>query len=341
MNSALRKTMPQSGTLCRYVLFVFPTHFMGPRSDAGFARHPNDNLKLHPAPLSLRFCPERELRKKVRHMGGQKGATLRGRAMPAQNAPLWDHTYVSSSCGLRWGCFGRSQGGREICRGQGDSSIADCLSRPNSTTGLHYGITGVCHQAANWILGPAGILVKAARGYAISVFSYGTYGKNRQHPSLSPCYAPTGSIDQRLDFGTTGADGTYLASRIDPNDWFGGARPASSETDAVIDIHHPARIAELQALIDDAPGVRLDPAIFEQLLMIRGRLWDEQERLSRLLEERTIDPDEFLTRMGRANQAAMVRSRQVLGSDFHRIFGDTGDDPEGLIDRDVFLDHHA
>ncbi len=263
---------------------------------------------------------------------------LSGRAMPAQNARLWDHTYVASSCGLRWGCFGRDRGGREVCRGPGDSAIADCLSQPNSTTGLVYGVTGVCHQAANWILGPADILVTKARGYVISVFSYGTYGKNRQHPSLSPCYGAGGSIARQP--GTDRPDGTYLASRISTDRGFVGAGSASSETDAVIDVHHPARVAELRALINEAPGVAVSADTFERLIAIRGRLWEEQSQLAMLLERRVIDHEEFLMRMSEAHTAAMSVCRSVLGDDFFRVFGEAGLEPDGVIERDIFLEQH-
>ncbi|ACB79856.1 hypothetical protein Mpop_1693 [Methylorubrum populi BJ001] len=269
-------------------------------------------------------------------MAGQPGAVLCGRAMPAQNARQWDHTYVASSCGLRWGCFGRHQGGREICSGQGDSSIADCLSRPDSTTGLIYGVTGVCHQAANWILGPANVLVTRARGYALSVFTYGTYGKNRQHPSFSSCYGSNGGTDRPLDAGRTA--GTYLAFRIGAHGL--KADPAASETDTMLDVYHPARVAELRALIEAAPGVRVSQKTFEGLLVIRGRLWEEQSHLAALLDQHQIDEDEFLAEMNRTQHAAMMECRSLLGNDFIRVFGEAGLEPEHVIDRDIFLEQH-
>lgn len=269
-------------------------------------------------------------------MAGQPGAVLYGRAMPAQNARQWDHTYVASSCGLRWGCFGRHQGGREVCRGPGDSSIADCLSKPGSTTGLIYGVTGVCHQAANWILGPANILVTSARGYALSVFTYGTYGKNRRHPSFSPCYGSGGNADRPPDAGGTG--GTYLAFRVGAHGV--GADPAASETDAMLDVYHPERVAELRALIEAAPGVAVSQTTFERLLAVRSQLWEEQSHLAGLLEQRQMDEDEFLAEMSRTQHAAMMECRSILGDDFIRVFGEAGLEPEHVIDREIFLEQH-
>lgn len=91
-------------------------------------------------------------------------ATLRGYAVKMVGL-RWDHTYVRSSDGHRWRCWGRDSGGKEICSGQGDSAVADCLSQPKSQAGITYSVTGVCHQTANRILYPAGVLVSLAKRY--------------------------------------------------------------------------------------------------------------------------------------------------------------------------------
>lgn len=98
-----------------------------------------------------------------------------------------DHTYVTSDSGHVWPCFGRGSGGTPISSGIGNISKADCLSNPLSRSGIAYGITGVCHQAANRILYPSGATVSKARGYRWSLFSYGTYGNDPR--TLSP-YSP-------------------------------------------------------------------------------------------------------------------------------------------------------
>lgn len=98
-----------------------------------------------------------------------------------------DHTYVTSSEGHVWSCFGRGHGGKQICSGIGNIDQADCLSKPDSKAGIVYAVTGVCHQAANRILYPSGKTVSAARGYRWSVFAYGTYGKD---PLTGTSYSP-------------------------------------------------------------------------------------------------------------------------------------------------------
>ena len=73
----------------------------------------------------------------------------------------------------------------------GNLNVASCLVEPNMPSNgnppaqgtiFTYGVDGVCHQLANQVLystgeqGTAPLTVKAARGYALSSYIYGTYG---------------------------------------------------------------------------------------------------------------------------------------------------------------------
>ncbi len=91
----------------------------------------------------------------------------------------FDHTYVTSSAGDRWGCKGRERGGRIICRGSGRLALAKCLACPDGMAGVDYGVTGVCFQIANRILWPAAILVEQARGYNRLFRHFGHFGLDR------------------------------------------------------------------------------------------------------------------------------------------------------------------
>lgn len=100
-----------------------------------------------------------------------------------------DHTYVRSTDGYSWNCWGSAEGGTAICYGQGSSAVANCISihqpaNPDFTkecAGIrHYAIDGVCHQAANRILYPAGVIVDQAAGYWLSVTMFGTYGVDHE-----------------------------------------------------------------------------------------------------------------------------------------------------------------
>lgn len=99
-----------------------------------------------------------------------------------------DHTYVECGTGGKaWGCWGGKTGGTAFNSGTGSTKRADCIAKPNERAGITcYLVNGVCHQAANRILLPAGILVSAARGYGVSSALFGTYGK----VGFWPCSAP-------------------------------------------------------------------------------------------------------------------------------------------------------
>lgn len=99
-----------------------------------------------------------------------------------------DHTYVECGNGGKgWSCWGGKTGGTAFNSGTGSTKRADAIAEPNERAGITcYLINGVCHQAANRILFPAGILVSAARGYSVSSALFGPYGKT----GFWPCHAP-------------------------------------------------------------------------------------------------------------------------------------------------------
>lgn len=125
--------------------------------------------------------------------------TLVAMRYPTQSfAYLADHTYVQCDTeGAAWGCWGGKTGGRELRRGQGSTRRADRIAEEDERGGIKcYLINGVCHQAANRILFPAGITVRGARGYDLSELLFGMYGRPRgilglckspfkQHPNVT------------------------------------------------------------------------------------------------------------------------------------------------------------
>jgi len=114
-------------------------------------------------------------------------------------ADLADHAYVECGTGGRaWSCWGRKSGGTALRQSAGSTKRADAIARPNERAGIKcYLINGVCHQAANRILLPAGITVRGARGYDVSEALFGTYGRPRG--AFGTCRAP---FDQHA--GVTG-----------------------------------------------------------------------------------------------------------------------------------------
>ena len=126
------------------------------------------------------------------------------------HAPL-DHTWVTSydsrvtpystiaevikAGQVNWYCWGdfhvSGNPADPIAIQSGSGTIAQCLVEGNADSSTNpaakgtiftYGVDGVCHQLANQVLYATGsasqppATVKAARGYAISTFLYGTYG---------------------------------------------------------------------------------------------------------------------------------------------------------------------
>jgi hypothetical protein len=115
-----------------------------------------------------------------------------------------DHTYVKCGTGGKaWGCWGGKTGGKELRRGTGSTKRANCIAKPNEKAGIKcYLINGVCHQAANRILLPAGITVRGARGYSISEALFGTYGRVGFWPCKSPfdqCPGTTGDLPECIE----------------------------------------------------------------------------------------------------------------------------------------------
>jgi len=320
---------------------------------AGHDEHKREqlNTQLH---WYIRFAtrlPERpEIRKAP--MAGVPLATLEAWAVPLQAAPTFDHTYVTSSCGLRWRCWGRDNGGKLLNGRSGNSIVADCLSQPNSEAGIDYGITGVCHQTANRILYPAGqITVAGSGGFPLSVFVYGVYGIGGW-PQLQTCIPPGGMVNLPPEIGGGGA-GTSPTSREFSRFSWGPARleRAPNQTSdygfyrlAISDLRPAAtnedlvQLDELLALVQSALDHPLDGQKFRALAEIQSKLRGTRAKLSAQLDAGQIEPSAYLRSFNIALLEAMKDCRRVLGVEaFEKIFGKAGLNPEGLIDKDTFL----
>ncbi len=251
-------------------------------------------------------------------------AILSGYSLPAQAAPVWDHVYVDSDDGRLWCCFGRDTGGSQICSGSGDSSVAECLSHPiyhaSPTTptipgvsqyaGIVYATTGVCHQAANRILHPAGILVEAARGYGISHFLYGAYGRG-PWPQLASC----GSLS--VGGGPSSPPG---ATKLMPND-----SKAARLFRKINDIHAQFRAApsaakeaafseqEFRALVDVNLGEGYDSEKVSRVAQLQRELRDSQAHLSAELDRKAISADEYVERLAAILSDTAHACEEVFG----------------------------
>ena len=118
------------------------------------------------------------------------GTLIAMRYRLALTANLADHTYVVCGDGTKaWGCWGDDGGGTALRAGIGSTRRADAIAGGQARAGIDcYLINGVCHQAANRVLLPAGITVRGAAGYDVSEALFGTYG--RPHGLAGLCHAP-------------------------------------------------------------------------------------------------------------------------------------------------------
>ncbi len=257
------------------------------------------------------------------------GATLQGWAIAlVHGAPFGEHTYVTSDCGLIWGCRGRSAGGNPLSAAGGDSSIADCLSQPNSLAGIRYRVTGVCHQMANRILHPAGITVAGTQGYNLSSFAYGVFGRGAW-PELQACYPPGTVFAGTVAVPAPPADGN-LSLRISVYN--------STVTTLAVATKEGSDVAELAAMAEMALGHPLEKPALSRLIRIQADLHRGQDQLVRWLDAGEITPEEYVARFDEILRVAMGQCRGVLGDErFMAIFGDPGLHPEGLGDAPTFI----
>lgn len=264
-------------------------------------------------------------------MPGHPNATLAGHAIPTVAFPFWDHTFVTSSCGLVWSCFGNTTYPNPICQNQGDSSIANCLSKPNGTAGLTYFVNGVCHQASNRILHPAGIDVRAARGYGLSLFRYGIYGKNLPSPALSACYPP-GPGTAPASSGPSGPSASGQAASRTTKAFGNSTELEGSSLDK-----HPERISELYSLVQSTPGLKLEASVFLQLSKIQEILWSVEDELFLNFQAKRITASTFYDMTMEATRIAMHSAHRLMGDRFFLLFGEAGLKPECMMDREVFI----
>jgi hypothetical protein len=280
-------------------------------------------------------------------MAGVPNATLQGWKMPAQNLPSGDHVYVTSTCGLQWGCFGRDSGGYPLVTGTGSSILGDCLSNPIGWVGpipmyagIWYAVTGVCHQAANRILYAANqTTVSGCRGWALTLSTYGIYGLGPWN-QLMVCGGGRTVLNQgspsRGSGGTLFPGPTYLSVTNDRQ--YGGlGEPHAGLTDQDFVI-----MSELSALVRETLGDSIDAPTFRQLVEIQVEFKREQARLIEALQSKEISPEAYLQLFTKALTVRMAKNKIVLGNDrFYQMFGEVGDYPEYLADPEIFFSGQA
>ena len=100
----------------------------------------------------------------------------------------------------------------------------------------------------------------------------------------------------------------------------------------------PDRLTELAALVELGLGEPLPPDTFKCLAGIQAELWKSQDELAELLLNDGIGQSNYMTRLNISVRNAMDASERLLGRRrFRAIFGESGMNPVGLTDEEMFL----
>ena len=229
-----------------------------------------------------------------------------------QRAPL--HTYVKSSCGASWGCWGGQTGGTSVCSGTASSIQADCIDGADNA-GILYYITGVCHQTANRILWPAGIILPDAAHPDIrsSYFLYDEWGKNIPGWPQWPDRANicTGSPSSSGPSSRAGSS-SYPPFSGSSSMSFGFRRGGGRD-----------RHSDMAQLVKAGLGHSVDPRACDELLKLQTELQARQEELARLLLANEINKEKYIFELNEAMKFASTVGERILGPEaFHKVFGE-------------------
>jgi len=234
-----------------------------------------------------------------------------------------DHTYVTSSDGHIWNCWGRNTGGQVICSGEAESSHAECLAQRKSHAGLLYGLTGVCHQTANRILFPANCIVSGATNYWLTVFFYGTYGLSvvKFQSMIKKCLGVEDLVMPRLEFNSqlTG-EAAYLQriSQLYAHALTRQKQTGISKERMVLSLlQNELKLATAYRL-----GSEVDTKITNTLLQYQKELLKEKNYYDRALMAKRLAPARFAEKINEIATAAFKDISKSLGeSRYQEMFG--------------------
>lgn len=266
-----------------------------------------------------------------------------------------DHTYVKSdNPAFTWACWGRSAGGREICRGSGNALFANCLSQPNSYAGIVYGVTGVCHQTANRILFPAGITVSGAGGYWASVLAYGIYGTPASMPEwivrLAICKGVSGlGASKLLEADSTekasspeGRERAYLQKVISIYSEEDGM-PRKLNTETMKNKSISLSGEELKLMMEFRLGKSMDPEVASQILKHQADFLKDKYEMDQDFYGADLQIEAYAQKGNDLFGDLLRQVAEVIGKEqFEKIFGLAP--PEGsfaLIDPKIAAKVHS
>jgi hypothetical protein len=268
-----------------------------------------------------------------------------------------DHTYVTSSDGYVWPCWGRSAGGKRICSGQGSSARANCLSQPGSTAGIIYGLSGVCHQTANRILFPAGAIVSAAKGYWASTLLYGVYGTSSV-PALIEwearklrCSSVSG--DRAVALGLSKKAATAEAQPLAPKppgeraflDKLDKlhAQHASAKTIMALGKTSPSDLVakEFNLIADYRLGTAKKPAQITTIRKAQAAAMKEFQALVLALNSRKLTGEDFATKVNALFATLLAKCAGTLNEEqYAKLFDVKPGDEVGIVDPKIMAQAH-
>lgn len=271
---------------------------------------------------------------------------------------LWlaDHTYVKcGNDGTAWGCWGGKTGGTEIRRADGSTLRADSIAGHDEKAGIRcYLVNGVCHQAANRILLPAGITVMGAAGYRLSEARFGVYGRPRGRGFFSACVAPfnqypnvTGDLAECLEAAAPAARSsgspTYVAAPDGPEArYLAAVQNLYGGRMAVLESTLQLQGAPLVDFMVTQFDLRLafaegfDRAKVGVLRDIRADTEREQIELEEALAQGKLALRDFPARSDELTNRMQLRMQEPLGeAGFNALFEADHGKPRGLADPEI------
>lgn len=257
--------------------------------------------------------------------------------------PFADHTYVKSSDGSVWPCFGSSDGGRKICSGTGDSDTCNKLAGSDSHAEISYGKTGVCHQAANRILIPTGQTVNPAWGYSASTALYGVYGtdakeffKRHNITTMQLNETPHNNYVEREFISSV--KNLYKSSNMmmNTND-DDSIDLASEEFKLLLQYKLSANSSIASNKFSENPTT----IPTNKLLEIHKKFNMKKNSLINDLDNKKLSPEEFATKINEEISSTLHSFSQELSrEDFEKVFGIKPGDKVMLVDSKIMTDEY-
>lgn len=241
---------------------------------------------------------------------------LEAYAIPLALPDQWDHTYVlCPSMQFTWPCWGRSHGGNLLCSAPGSCITANCIAGPDGHAGIKYAITGVCHQTANRILYPAGITVRNAGGYVVSMTLYGTYGADSDDffgRILPRC------IQNQTDSSATledNPDKNFIQNIVDLY-YKPTTNLKNKKTDSITSLGK-----EFELIINCRLGDKMDTDKIKSVVKEQATILKEKEKIVEDFSSKNLNTQNLVKELNELCKDGLMNYLEILGKDdYQKLF---------------------